>query len=217
VRPSTGLTLTVAVVAGIVSGLAGSRLAVHRDGSAPSSRLVDQPPLAAPARPDSVELERRIEARILDKLSEQPTSPTETPGDDGGALFDPEAERTQTRARFEKQIEAHRAEARDTSWARAAEEQISVGLEAGEQNGEYRMIGLDCRTTSCAATLEWPNYSVAVAKFKNALWQVTEQNCARHILLPEPADRDAAYQAQMMMDCTDQRAGLVTEAAPDPH
>jgi hypothetical protein len=216
VRPSSGFTLAVAVAAGILSGLAGSRLFSHRDASAAANRLVDRPLPVAPPRPDSVELERRIEARVLDKLSEQPSVSAATPGRDAAAPFDPDADAKLTRARFEKEIEAHRAEARDESWAPAAAEQISVGLEAGKQNGEYRVIGVDCRTTSCAATLEWPNYSTAVANFKDALWQKTEQNCARHILLPAPADPFATYQAQLMMDCTDQRAGLLTESAPDP-
>jgi hypothetical protein len=58
------------------------------------------------------------------------------------------------RARHERWATLHASEARDSSWAREEEMTFIKELESHAGRAGNKILGVDCRTTSCAAELE---------------------------------------------------------------
>jgi hypothetical protein len=79
---------------------------------------------------------------------------------------------------------------------------------AGSSHG-MRVRGVDCRTTLCTATLEWPSFVDARNGFRSILHSQDRANCGREILLLDSEDPSAPYQATAVLDCTEWRAGNV--------
>jgi hypothetical protein len=98
-----------------------------------------------------------------------------------------------------------KAEARDATWAPAAEKQLQGALlERPEMPQGFQVLGVDCRTTRCEATLSWPSYTAASQSFDKVL--TTKMGCASSILLDEPEDPTKPYQAHAHYDCEGMRA-----------
>jgi hypothetical protein len=102
-------------------------------------------------------------------------------------------------AQHNRMLETHRSEARDIRWAPDTEGIIVKNLaEIGKE--KFDTVKVECKTTTCTANLEWPSYQRAVATYSDLLHFATEVNCAREILLPEPKDPEAPYQATFVLE-----------------
>ena len=77
------------------------------------------------------------------------------------AMSPAEAEAAEERWRA-RVLAAHDAEGVDTAWAVRADKAFSPALSAAAQTGGFELEGMDCRTTSCVASLRWPSYSDAL-------------------------------------------------------
>ncbi|MGK3965249.1 hypothetical protein WMF38_13845 [Sorangium sp. So ce118] len=97
-------------------------------------------------------------------------------------------------------IAAHERAVEDPTWAPQARASLLTEIRT-VGSGTFDVRDVDCRTNTCAAVLEWKNYEEAFSSWSTAVEHNYGVNCAREILLPEPSDRDAPYQATMVMTC----------------
>ncbi len=107
--------------------------------------------------------------------------------------------------------EAYDNEIVDFSWAPEAESNIDDGLSQLKENVDFEIIGSECKTNRCVATVQFQNYESAVENGNLfAEMSFPGLNCAQSTYLPEPNDVSASYQADLMLDCSQQNQGLVT-------
>lgn len=106
-----------------------------------------------------------------------------------------------TTARHARAIEDHGREPVDIKWARRTESAFRSDLtKLGEAHG-FSVVSIDCRTTTCASTLEWPEYGKAVGGWRDIVVARYESNCGKDIVLPEPDDPSHPYRATVVFDC----------------
>jgi hypothetical protein len=102
-----------------------------------------------------------------------------------------------------------RQEPVDRNWAQGTEQLLRGDLEVVARASADRhmsLVGVECKTTSCLATFEWPSFDEAKSGWRGILHSRLSANCAREILLPDAADPSARYQATAVFDCTASRA-----------
>ncbi|MBI4704447.1 MAG: hypothetical protein HY744_25370 [Deltaproteobacteria bacterium] len=110
-------------------------------------------------------------------------------------------------AKHEQALQEHAASPVDAAWAPRASPLARAHMEAGAALGQYRVVRVDCRTTTCIGVVEWPSYADATAQYGELLHQdYSDFNCAREITLPPPQDPAAPYQGTVVFDCTELRA-----------
>jgi hypothetical protein len=117
----------------------------------------------------------------------------------------PEQVRQELLERQQAQLQAHQREPVDFVWSQAAHASFSEDFSALTRGESFRVNGLDCRTTTCVVTVEWRTYAEATAGYPELLQYGYGMDCARSILLPEPEDPDARYQASLVLDCQGRR------------
>jgi hypothetical protein len=101
-------------------------------------------------------------------------------------------------AQESRALEEHRSEPVDEAWSQAAQASLRLELEGLVQPADARLGNIECRSTSCVATIEWMSYGRAVATYSNMVEHRYEPNCARSAYLPEPIDVAAPYQVQLI-------------------
>jgi hypothetical protein len=133
----------------------------------------------------------------LEELSArpEPSAPLATPR--------PSAEeaREQLFQQHQQQLDRHSREPVDASWAREAQGAFASDFAALTQGQSFQVRRIDCRSTTCVTTLEWPSYAEATQGYALLLQHAYDMDCVRSILLPEPADLSARYQADLFLDC----------------
>jgi len=107
---------------------------------------------------------------------------------------------------FTAQLDKHSRQPRDAAWAESAsgllhEDFEKIGGELG-----FKVVNVDCRTTSCVGLLEWPTYRQAVESYLAIVGSRYALNCATGISLPEPDDPSAPYQGSVIFQCKKSRA-----------
>lgn len=112
-----------------------------------------------------------------------------------------EEARQQLLAQHQQQLDRHSREPVDPSWAREAQGSFTSDFVGLAQGQPFEVRGVDCRSTTCVTTLEWPSYAEATQGYALLLQHAYRLDCARTLLLPEPADVTARYQAQLLLDC----------------
>jgi hypothetical protein len=103
------------------------------------------------------------------------------------------------------QLEAHQREPVDFFWAKEAHTSLAADFAPLTRGDAFRVRGIDCRTTTCVATVEWPSYTKATEDYARLLQHPYGLDCARSILLPEPEDPAARYEARLVLDCQNLR------------
>jgi hypothetical protein len=163
------------------------------------------------------ELEQRI--RRLEALgrgaSAAGTEETEKADEAEGAdLPDPpediEEHKQAVEQRFAQRVEEHFAEPEDRGWARPTERVLESDFQKGvlarAQNAT--LVEVSCKTTTCAATVEWSGYDKASAAWSELLHGEYSVNCGREIVIPDPPEGtppDATYRATLLLDCEEAR------------
>jgi hypothetical protein len=96
-----------------------------------------------------------------------------------------------------------RTEAVASPWAAETEATLRQALSkvSGGAAG-FKVVGVECRSTSCLATVEWPSYRAAEKTWQAILHAQSAVACAREILLPRPNDPNARYTATAIFDCS---------------
>lgn len=164
---------------------------------APGVSSVSPPPRPTPAVDFAQEERLRMLERRLAELSarSEPSAPLTPPRPSR------EEAREQLFQRHQQQLDRHAREAIDASWAREAQGAFASDFAALTQGQSFQVRRIDCRSTTCVTTLEWPSYAEATQGYALLLQHSYGMDCARSILLPEPADLSARYQADLFLDC----------------
>jgi hypothetical protein len=106
----------------------------------------------------------------------------------------------------ESAIQKHRLERQDSGWAAKAAPSLRAGLEKVAESRKFKLGEVDCRSTSCLATLEWNNATEAREEFGKLAHEPFDVNCARSISLPGDAEPSMPVQATLILDCTNWKA-----------
>jgi hypothetical protein len=121
-----------------------------------------------------------------------------------------EAEMREADQFHEQQHEAalrrHRDEPRDPRWASSTESKLEADLEGVAAASKFKVVRVDCRTTTCVSILEWPSYRDAMRGYGATMRRAFTVNCAQEVLLLPPANPATPYQASMIFDCESWRA-----------
>jgi hypothetical protein len=183
------------------------------EGAAPAAaagqKPLDPPAGASRTRIESApngkigELERRLaeleasrEARV--ERAGAPTS--EPPGTP--PIPDPEETARELSALNDMLLAKHAGEPVDPTWSSGAVSAFQRDFAALTEQREAKVVGVECKTTSCVATLEWPSYEAAQREHSEVVMHGYEVNCRRQIWAPEPEDREARYKATAIFDCS---------------
>jgi hypothetical protein len=104
-------------------------------------------------------------------------------------------------------LKRHTEEPVEPAWAPAAEASFERTLRPAGAALGFELRAVDCRSTSCVATLRFARYADAQARWGEILHMRYEMNCAREIVLDDPADPRAAFETDVLFDCAGARAG----------
>jgi hypothetical protein len=142
---------------------------------------------------------------IEERLQDQKTATRAEPAGESSPQPSEAEAKAQRREQHAAWKRVHAAEARDATWAQAAERRLQAALlERPEMPQGFQVLAVDCRTTRCDATLSWPSYTAASQSFEKVL--TTKMGCASSILLDDPEDPTKPYQAHAHYDCEGMRA-----------
>jgi len=103
--------------------------------------------------------------------------------------------------RFEAALRRHSEEAVDPSWATRSKASLEKVLGAVAEVKSFSLVRIDCRSTTCVGTFDWPSYQDAVDQSGALLHSRFRPNCYREIVLPEPANKAAKYRGNFLVDC----------------
>ena len=87
----------------------------------------------------------------------------------------------------------------DPTWSSDEARGLAATLGVAAQAAGFDLVGVECKTTLCAATLGWPSYDSAKRGY--GIVMHAGAACVRSIFLPEPADTTGPYQATGYYDC----------------
>jgi hypothetical protein len=107
------------------------------------------------------------------------------------------------RDRRDERQRQHDHEARDTPWATRVESELGNALSAVAERGGFSLGDVECRSTSCTASIRWPSF-VASREGAQLLARLPlETACRRTMLLPAPEEGSdtAAYEARVFFSC----------------
>lgn len=104
--------------------------------------------------------------------------------------------------RHENLVANHKRAPVDATWAPSAERRLSTGLGKLAARDGFTVRGVNCRTTTCTADIEWSSYGAAQKTFRSILVEErTELNCKAEVFIPMPSNLEAPYRSTAMYDC----------------
>ncbi len=143
------------------------------------------------ARPEQRAGRRQVRGAIAPppRLQTQPVDEvvTEEPADDRTPDIEPptpEEEKRIVLDRWANDLRDHEREPLDRGWAQTTGQSLSQDVQGLAQQGNFQVLGTDCRTTTCTAKVHWSSYSEATKNYEVLLHADYQANCARGIVLP---------------------------------
>jgi hypothetical protein len=99
-------------------------------------------------------------------------------------------------------------EPKDVRWSSLAEHNFERDLGKNSRRFRYSIDEVDCRQTSCIATLTWPSFQAVLASYPSIVSGEFSLNCAAGISFkhPEPSAVNSPFHAQVIFDCHALRA-----------
>jgi hypothetical protein len=207
----------LAACLGVVGGLSVSWLRPHGSRTSPK----DPPLEPTPAPETPVPSEQGAEALAVLRSPElgrraSPAAPSSSAPVQSASspptleLPDLDEQMREADRFHEEQHEAalrrHGNEPRDARWASATERRLEADLEGVASSAKFKVVRVDCRTTTCVGILEWHSYQEAMRGYGATMRRAFSVNCAQEVLLLPPLDAAAPYQASMIFDCESWRA-----------
>jgi len=138
----------------------------------------------------------------------QSSNETQTANDSRAASLRPDPMQEREAApgtaadRFAQKLKAFNEEGRDDEWAETAEGALRSSLQDITKQLPLAIETTTCKATYCIANLRWRTYQEATSTYQRILTGTMEPNCRKSIILPEPADENAPYPAQIILHCT---------------
>jgi hypothetical protein len=157
------------------------------------ARLPREP--AVPADPDAREAKRSEAAAAEAELR--------------ALVLDPELARAAALERWTAALSKHEAELSDPAWSASTGHAFESDLRGLSTENGFRLLTSQCRTTTCSARLEWPDYKSALQGAQKLVHHVYRTNCGTETALPEPPSgrENDPYQVTLLYDCAWLRAG----------
>lgn len=115
-----------------------------------------------------------------------------------------EAGKQAVEERWLADIGQHWDSQRHEAWASSVEPQVVIELTKLSERFSFEIGDVDCRTDTCVASLDWPDYRSAEANFVNVVQRTNQEGCATQITLPDAADVEdpnAPIQAELLFRC----------------
>jgi hypothetical protein len=201
--------LVVAVAAGLCAGIA-------------SSLVIGKWYVDRQAKQSAAETRRLVEARLSEERPQwvpvpYPQSPPEsgreqpqhTPSQSGLGPRDfvkRSEQRAQQKERDERLLRDHWTETVDKPWADSSAQSLRIDLEALAKKNRFRIADVDCRNTSCLATLEWKTMEEASPELRAIAGHLYNVNCSRMLKPPETVDPSQPVKVPLYFDCTQWKA-----------
>lgn len=209
------IAMIVPAVAGVIAGVASSFIFSARGearppageraqaASAAAASTVYAPVFVAPAGSTQPvdDLRKRLDALEARSGAAQ-TGAAPAPLSEAAL----EEQKRATLERHEALVKAHREEPLDPAWGPSTGSLVRSDLEKLAESSSFKVVEADCKTTTCASTLEWPTFGQASSEWRNVLHHGFQANCSRAVTLPDPPDPGAPYRATIVLDCENWRA-----------
>ncbi len=196
----------------VVGGAAGA-LAAVAVASRPDRSIAAAPSVASarpsvvyvnvgapPAAPNQVDLARlaALEAAVKELQAASASPPTAIAAEPK----DPNEERAEHLARHEADIATHLAAPRDPVWASKAAASLESALGAVKTAIPFAVRTVDCRTSTCIASLGWKSVEDARSGFQSVLHDAHQPGCTKRIMLPDAQPGPGEYRATLYVSCT---------------
>lgn len=208
-NPGRGRGLVIAVAGGLCAGIV-------------SSLVIGKWYVDRQAKRSAAEMRRLVESRLSDERPQfvpvpYPQSPLE-PGREqperipSRSGLGPEAlakraeQRAQQKERDEHLLRDHWTETVDKAWADSSAQSLRTDLEALAKKNRFQISDVDCRNTSCLATLEWKTMEEASPELRAIAGHLYKVNCSRMLKPPENADPSQPVKIPLYFDCTQWKA-----------
>jgi len=89
-------------------------------------------------------------------------------------------------------------------WAPTAEKRLSHDLLETAADSVFVAKAIDCRRTTCVASVVFPDYQSARQRFADILrYRQKESNCGVEITLSAPANTEENYATNVIFDCAE--------------
>jgi len=203
-------TLALVISGGVVGALASAFLVQHQGGpSSPAQTVGLAPPKGGTSSDLTTRLQLAAMAARVSQLEQEKDGREEGQDQERAHAPEPQAARplTEEESRalheedFDNKLADHARDSVDSTWAPAARSNFVNDLSAIASDSKFHLVGVDCRTSTCVAEVEWSNYGDAVSEFGSVLHARYKQNCGSTILLPEPPDLAVRYRAKAVFEC----------------
>jgi hypothetical protein len=207
-----GLGVSAAVVFGATLVHVLASRSGHDQGRPRVANSVPQSTGKAPQDPRVKALQLRLaalEAEVRQSKNgasegEEPSKPETSDRDEFGGL-DENKHREQLLARHEASIAGHQQQPVDHKWASTTATSFQADIGSFAEHAKLSLVSVDCRTTTCIATVEWASYENAIKNYERLLHFNYKANCQRQVLLPAPQDRSRPYRETVYFDCAEWR------------
>lgn len=147
--------------------------------------------------------ERGRESILDDRVRKlEQAARSETPRAPG---VSPEVQAREHRALHAAAIAKHVREAVDGEWAASMVKVLTREIESEAAEGHFKLVRVDCRTTSCIAALEWPSHNDGVTANAMLVRSMLDVPCSREILLEEEGSAKERFVATMVFECERER------------
>jgi len=140
-----------------------------------------------------------MEQRLEEMENRDESAPAAAP-EIAGAPETPEEERANDEAHFASQLRSHEGDNRHAEWAEPMSVAVRDELASLAEQGKFNIVNVDCRASSCVATLEWVSYAEATANISLLGHHIFDlgASCAKTMFVPEPTDKDQPYRGSLL-------------------
>lgn len=129
---------------------------------------------------------------------------------------DPVESELRARAYYEEISDAFEAELPDPTWSSTGAQYLEASLLELGARDDFAIEDVECKSTRCRARVSYVDQETASVK-AGALAEAVLPglNCAQTVTLSSLAADNAPHQAELHLDCSEQRAGHVAPIAAD--
>lgn len=122
-----------------------------------------------------------------------------------------EEQEAEMRQIFSELDQSFRDDVVDSSWSQSATVSLAQALAGWGQEFGFVVESAECKTKLCRTTVTWDDYEQASRTGRFLAERIIPGlNCAQSIWLRQPESPNQAYTADLYLDCSDLRAGLVS-------
>jgi hypothetical protein len=95
----------------------------------------------------------------------------------------------------------HDQERANPHWAKATERVLFAELSDFGHDAGFDVSNIDCRSTTCVATLKWSSYSDAQQAAAKIVERRYSKKCGKELFLAPTEGSSSSYEASLLLDC----------------